>query len=338
MAPTLTDVAREAGVALSTASRAFSDPDRLGARTRQKVLIAAQELGYAPRATGPGAPATTSTVAVLVPDIANPVFSRFVKSAQARGGGFRATVVVADTDYDAEREREAIVELCARVDGIVVHSSRLDGAEVLELCRATPSVLVNRHVAGGDCVITDSTDGLRQAVDHLDALGHRRVAYVQGRADSWSNQHRVGLFHELAQEYGIACEPLGWHTETVDGGTAAAARVLASGATAAVAHNDLVALGLVAGARALGARVPDDLSVVGSDDIPFAALSDPALTSIATPMDRAGTLALETLLRPERAAPRAVRLPTHLVVRGSTGPAPARGAGEPVSSVVEAHP
>ncbi|MFP5068089.1 LacI family DNA-binding transcriptional regulator [Pseudonocardia nantongensis] len=324
MAPTLTDVARTAGVALSTASRAFSDPDRLGADTRRRILTAAQELGYAPRPTVTTAPPTTATVAAVVPDIANPVFSRFVKAAQSRGRESRTTVVVADTDYDADRERETIAGLCARVDGIVVHSSRLDGAEVLDLCGATPSVLVNRHVPGGDCVIADSTQGLRQAVDHLDALGHRRIAYVQGSSDSWSNQHRVGLVRELAAEYGLDLELLGWHTETVDGGTAAAARVLATGATAVLTHNDLVALGLVAGARTLGVRVPDDLSVLGSDDIPFAALADPGLSSIATPMDRAGTLALEILTRAERAAPRAVRLPTHLVVRGSTGPKPTR--------------
>lgn len=325
MAPTLTDVARTAGVALSTASRAFSDPDRLGADTRRRILAAAQELGYAPRPTaGASAPPATATVAVVVPDIANPIFSRFVKAAQSRGRESRTTVVVADTDYDADRERETIAGLCARVNRIVVHSSRLDGAEVLDLCGATPSILVNRHVPGGDCVIADSTQGLRQAVDHLDALGHRRIAYVQGRSDSWSNQHRVGLVQDLADEYGLNLELIGWHTETVDGGTAAAARVLASGVTAAITHNDVVALGLIAGARTLGVRVPDDLSVVGNDDIPFAALATPGLSSIATPMDRAGTLALEILTRTERAAPRAVRLPTHLVVRGSTGPAPTR--------------
>jgi len=329
VAPTLTDVARTAGVALSTASRVFSDPDRIGAGTRRKVLAAAQELGYAPRTAEPAAAPVTATVAAVVPDIANPVFSRFVKAAQAQGRQVRSTVVVADTDYDADREREVITGLCPRVDGIVVHSSRLDGAEVLDLCGGTPSVLVNREVPGGDCVIADSTQGLRQVVDHLDALGHRHIAYVQGRSDSWSNLHRVGLVRELAAEYGCELSLLGWHTETTDGGSAAAARVLASGATAAIAHNDLVALGLMAGARALGARVPDDLSVVGSDDIPFAALSEPGLSSIATPMDRAGTLAMEILGRAaagERTAPRAVRLPTHFVARGTTGPAPARSA------------
>lgn len=324
MAPTLTDVARTAGVALSTASRAFSDPDRIGAETRRKILVAAQELGYAPRVTEPAAPVATATVAAVVPDIANPVFSRFVKAAQARGRDSRTTVVVADTDYDADRERETIVGLCARVDGIVVHSSRLDGTEILDLCGTTPSVLVNRHVPGADCVIADSTDGLRQAVDHLDALGHRRIAYVQGRSDSWSNQHRVGLIRDLAAEYGLRCDLIGWHTETVDGGAAAAARVLATGATAAITHNDLVALGLISGARALGIRVPEDLSVIGSDDIPFAALAGPGLSSISTPMDRAGIHAMETLTRAERATPRTLRLPTHLVVRGTTAPAPAR--------------
>ncbi|MEV1293682.1 LacI family DNA-binding transcriptional regulator [Pseudonocardia sp. NPDC049635] len=329
MAPTLTDVARTAGVALSTASRVFSDPERIGARTRRKVLAAAQELGYAPRAAEPVLAPATATVAAVVPDIANPVFSRFVKAAQAQGRQARATVVVADTDYDADREREVITGLCARVDGIVVHSSRLDGAEVLDLCGSTPSVLVNREVAGGHCVIADSTQGLRQAVDQLDALGHKHIAYVQGRSDSWSNMHRIGLVRDLAAEYGCELSLLGWHTETTDGGSAAAARVLASGATAALAHNDLVALGLMAGARALGARVPDDLSVVGSDDIPFAALSEPGLSSIATPMDRAGTLAMEILGRAaagERAAPRSVRLPTHFVARGTTGPVSARSA------------
>ncbi|BBG01357.1 MULTISPECIES: LacI family DNA-binding transcriptional regulator [Pseudonocardia] len=329
MAPTLTDVARTAGVALSTASRVFSDPERIGARTRHKVLTAAQELGYTPRVVEPVVAPHTSTVAAVVPDIANPVFSRFVKAAQAQGRQVRSTVVVADTDYDAEREREVIADLRARVDGIVVHSSRLEGAEVLELCGATPSVLVNREIPGGHCVIADSTQGLRQVVDHLDALAHKHIAYVQGRSDSWSNLHRIGLVRDLAAEYGCELSLLGWHTETTDGGSAAAARVLASGATAAIAHNDLVALGLMAGARSLGARVPDDLSVVGSDDIPFAALSEPGLSSIATPMDRAGTLAMEILGRAaagERTAPRAVRLSTHFVARGTTGPAPARSA------------
>jgi LacI family transcriptional regulator len=326
--PTLTDVAKRANVALSTASRAFSDPDRLGPDTLRKILTVAQELGYAPQPKGavPAEPEAV-TIAVVVPDIANPVFSGFVKAAQGQGWHHRHTVMLADSDFDPDREREVIRHLRSRVDGMAVCSSRLDADEVLQLCGRVPAVLVNREAAGADCIVADATQGLRQTVDYLMALGHRRIAYVQGSARSWSNAHRVGIVRGLAAQHGLDLELLDWQTETVDGGAAAAARVVASGASAVIAHNDLVALGVMSGAAALGARVPEDLSVVGMDDIPFAAVARPGLTSIAVPLARAGSLAMEVLARAvagERPTPRTQRLDTHLVVRGSTGPLAAR--------------
>jgi LacI family transcriptional regulator len=326
--PTLTDVAKRANVALSTASRAFSDPGRVGSDTLRKIRMIAQEVGYepvAPRASSAAADSGHATIAVVVPDIANPVFAAFVKAAQGQGWHSRHTVVLADSDFDPDRERAVIAHLAGRVDGIAVCSSRLDAEEVVALCGRVPLVLVNREADGADCIVTDATEGLRQTVDYLTALGHRRIAYVQGSALSWSNRHRVGVVGELAEAHELELDVLDWQTETVDGGTAAAARVVASGATAVIAHNDLVALGVIIGARAIGVRVPEDLSVVGTDDIPFAAVSQPALTSISTPNARAGALSLELLGRAaagDRQPPRRLRLPTHLVVRGSTGPAP----------------
>ncbi|MEU7818574.1 LacI family DNA-binding transcriptional regulator [Pseudonocardia sp. NPDC049154] len=322
--PTLTDVARRANVALSTASRAFSDPDRLGPDTLRKILSIAQELGYTP-AVKDAEPVTprTATIAVVVPDIANPVFSSFVKAVQGQGWQDRHTVVLADSDFDPEREREVIRTLAGRVDGIVVCSSRLDADEVLGLCGRLPVVLVNREAAGADCIVADATQGLRETIDYLTALGHRRIAYVQGSPRSWSNAHRVEVVRALAAERDLDLEMLDWQTETVSGGTAAAARVVASGATAVIAHNDLVALGVMSGARALGVRVPTDLSVVGMDDIPFGQVVDPPLSSIDVPMGRAGRLSIEVLgraLAGEARTPRTQRLDTHLVVRGSTGP------------------
>ena len=332
MGPTLTDVAKRADVALSTASRAFSDPGRLGPDTLRKVRSVAQELGYspAPRVVEPVSE-FAATIAVVVPDIANPAFSAFVKAAQGQGRRGRHTVVLADTDFNPDREREAIEHLRGRVDGVVVCSSRLDAEEILALCGRTPVVLVNREAAGADCIVADASEGLRQTVDYLTALGHRRVAYVQGSAHSWSNGHRVQLVRALAEEYDLELEMLGWQTETVAGGSAAAARVVASGASAVIAHNDLVALGVIAGARALGVRVPDDLSVVGADDIPFATVAEPSLTSISVPLARAGELSLELLTRAvagDQQTPRTLRLPTHLIVRSSTGPAAARPNAE----------
>jgi len=297
----------------------------------RKILAAAQELGYeAPAARLVEPPAHESRmVGVVVPDVANPVFGAFVKAAQGEGWHYGQTVVLVDTDFSAEREREAILRLRDRVDGLVVCSPRLDADTVLELCGRVPSVLVNREATGADCIVADASDGLRQAVDYLGALGHRRIAYVQGSARSWSNAQRVALVEELAGKAGIGVQVLGSQDETVEGGTAAAASVIACGASAVIAHNDLVALGVVAGARALGVQVPHDLSVIGIDNIPLATASAPPLTTISVPMARAGALALATLRRAagqERATPRTVRLSTQLVVRASTGPAADRSA------------
>ncbi|NJQ00710.1 LacI family DNA-binding transcriptional regulator [Streptomyces zingiberis] len=328
MAPTLTDVAKRAQVALSTASRAFSDPQRLGPETLRKVLHVAEELGYVP----PPRPGETppepdpATVAVVVPDITNPVFGAFVKAAQTRGWHSRQTIVLADTDFDPDHEREVITRLRDRIAGLVVCSPRLDAEDVLELCGDTPVVLVNRETATADCVIADATDGLRQTIEYLAALGHRHLAYVQGSQHSWSNSHRVDLARGQAEQAGLRLEVLGRQSETVAGGEAAAAAVIASGASAVIAHNDLVALGVISGARRLGTRVPDDLSVVGIDDMPLAATAHPSLSSVAVPMARAGSLSLELLsqaIAGDGREPRLLRLPTQLVVRGSTGPADA---------------
>ena len=332
MAATLTDVAKRAGVALSTASRAYSDPERVGPETLRKIRLVAQELGYEPpiaRLVDSPAPGGASTIAVIVPDIANPVFAAFVKAAQAQGWYRRQTVVLADTDLSPDRERETLTHLRDQVDGIILCSPRLEADQILALCPRIPVVLVNREAAGVDCVIADASDGLRQTFDYLAALGHRRIAYVQGAPQSWSNEHRVGLARTLAAAAGLELQVLGWQAETVAGGTAAAASVVATGASAVITHNDLMALGVITGARALGLSVPDDLSVVGIDDIPLAAITHPSLTSVAVPMTRAGSESLELLERNlggERPTPRVIRLPTQLVVRGSTGPAAARAA------------
>jgi len=296
----------------------------------RKVLAVAQELGYQPpvaRLVEPLADDGTTTIAVVVPVIANQVFAAFVKAAQGQGWYRRQTVVLADTDLNPEREREVITHLRERVDGMVICSPRLDAEQILAVCSRIPVVLVNREASGTDCVVVDANDGLRQTIDYLKALGHRRVAYVQGSQLSWSNGHRVGLVRSLTAEAGLDLQILGWQAETVAGGTAAAASVVATGASAVITHNDLMALGVIAGARALGVRVPEDLSVVGIDDIPLAAITHPTLTTVAVPMARAGALSLELLeqrLGGDRQTPRAVRLPTQLVVRNSTGPAAAQ--------------
>ncbi|MGW7680911.1 LacI family DNA-binding transcriptional regulator [Kribbella sp. NPDC054772] len=343
MNPTLTDVAQRAGVSLSTASRAFSDPDRIGRDTLRRIVTAAEEIGYVAsagrRSRSAGFPTRSATVAMIVPDIGNPVFASFVKAAQAHGWNRRQTIVLTDTDGSPDREREIIGELQERVDGFIVCSPRLPAHDIVELIGDTPLVLVNRTSDETNSVVPDSADGLRQAVEYLRVLGHEHVAYAQGSPLSWSNQNRVGAIKDLAEQSDIELDLIGWQAETVAGGQAAAASVVASGATAVIAHNDLMALGIMAGAVALGVEVPGDLSVIGIDDTPLAEVARPTLTSIQVPMSRAGVVSVDMLHQRLSADPgdqpaesRVVTLPTQLVVRQSTGPvagwSPARRGSE----------
>lgn len=329
MAPTLTQVAERAGVSLSTASRAFSAPDRIGADTLARIITAADEIGYS-AARGSERRQTATTIAVVVPDIGNTVFASFVKAAQAQGWHRRQTIVLTDTDGSADHEREVVGELQGHVDALVVCAPRLPAEDIVQLAGDTPLVLVNRLSDECDCVVADSRDGLRQAVDYLFALGHTRLAYVQGSPQSWSNAQRVAAVEELCAGRGVRLDILGWQQETPAGGHAAAASVIATGASAVITHNDPMAIGLINGVRAMGFSLPNDLSVIGIDDSPLAPLFHPTLTSISVPLARAGVVSADLVAQraaePD-AAPRIIHLPTQLVVRESSGSAHDRGFG-----------
>ena len=316
MPATLTDVAKRAGVSLATASRAFSEPGRLAAATRQKVTAAAEELGYeAPGQSGP------RTIGVVVPDVANAVFAALIKAIQERAWPGRHRMLLADTAESTDREREQVAALAAVADGVVLCSPRLPADELRGLAGSVPAVVVNGEAERAPSVLLDAGDGLRQAVEHLFALGHRKLAYVPGPPTSWADAQRLEAVTRLCEEWEIELASVGHQNATVDGGLAAAASVVASGATAAIAYNDLVAIGLLAGARQLGRHCPEDLSVVGIDDLDVAAAAEPGLTSVRIPIERGGALALDLLLeqlagKPRPAGP--VRLGSQLIVRGST--------------------
>lgn len=323
MGPTLTEVAKRAGVSLSTASRAFSAPDRISPETLVRIVAAADEIGYS-AARGTDLRQSATTVAVVVPDIGNPVFALFVKSAEAQGWPRRQTVVLTDTDGSSDREREVVGDLQGRVDALVVCAPRLPAEDIVQLAGDTPLVLVNRLSDDCDCVVADSRDGIRQVVDYLFALGHAHIAYVQGAPQSWSNAQRVKAVEELCQERGVRLDVLGWQQETLAGGHAAAASVVATGASAVIAHNDPMAIGVMNGVRAMGFSIPDDISVIGIDDSSLAQLAHPTLTSINVPMARAGVISTDLVLQrtaDPQAPPRTIHLPTQLVVRESTGSA-----------------
>lgn len=327
MAASAREVAERAGVSTSTVSRTLSRPESVAPRTRERVVAAARDLGYRTEAlTLPRSEpsARTLTLGLVVPDLENPFFASVTKGVQKRAELSGCSVLVADSDEEASQEFSLVTTMAPHVDGIILCSPRAEAGEILELSRATRLVLVNRRVEGVPAVTVDNRDGVRQAIDHLRALGHRRIAYVGGPRESWSNDERLRAVREVQAELeDVEIIELGHFRPFVSGGIAATDLALASGATAVLAYNDLLALGVLERARQRGVRVPDELSVVGIDNVPVAAMTSPSLTSVELPRlasGRAGVELLLALLRGESVTVPSRDLDVQLVVRDSTGP------------------
>jgi LacI family repressor for deo operon, udp, cdd, tsx, nupC, and nupG len=322
--PTLADVAHAAGVATSTVSRVFSRPQRVNHRTRERVLAEAERLGYVPN---PAAQALesgrTRTIALLVPDITNPYFSGVIKGAERGAANAGLTLVLGDTAESSAAEAQLVRRLERAVDGFVIAASRLTDDELRTAATRTPITLVNRATAGMGCVVADYDSGTHQIVDHLASYGHRSFVFVGGPAESWSGARRWQGLQAAAAERGMEVRRSGPYLPTLSGGPAAADAVLASGATAVVCHNDILAIGLMRRLAERGVSVPGEISVVGFDDVFGADFCHPTLTTLAERTEDAGRRAVELLVNqvPLRQAGGPTRvLPTQLVVRGSTGP------------------
>jgi LacI family transcriptional regulator len=266
-------------------------------------------------------------IAVVVPDIANPFFPPVIRAAQAHAAAGGVSTVVGDTDEDPAKELDLLAELERRTDGVVLVSSRLPEEVVRERAqRGHPLVLVNRDVPGVPRILVDSAPGIREAVDHLAGLGHRHVAYISGPAGSWSDEQRRDAVRERCAALGVTTTVLRAHRPEHDEGRAAAAEVLAAGATAVIAFDDALAQGALAGMAECAVAVPGQVSIIGCDDI-LAATTYPPLTTVHGRGGEAGRLAVELLMElvesPESERDRCRLLPSNLVTRSSTGPAPA---------------
>lgn len=327
MAVTIKDVARAAGVSPSTVCRALSSPQLVRAETRERVRRTADELGYSPNRAARGLiTGRTSNLGLIVPDLANPFFPSVVKGMQARAREADYAVFVADTDEDPAAEVDLVRALAKQVDGVVLCSPRMSEDDLRAVAAEGPLVMLNRRVGRIPAISFENVDGMRQAVTHLTALGHRRIAYVGGPRTSWSNRERVRGLRAVTTAAGTDLVEVGNVQPQFAGGLAAADLVLAAGVSAAIAYNDVVALGLLSRFNARGIAVPGRISVIGFDDIAMSAMVHPPLTTVALPMEGIGRAGVDLLLRllqdPDRFGATRRELPTHLMVRGSTGPAP----------------
>jgi LacI family transcriptional regulator len=327
MAVTIKDVARVAGVSPSTVCRALSTPQLVRAETCERVRRAADELGYSPNRAARGLiTGRTSNLGMIVPDLANPFFPSVVKGIQARAREADYAVFVADTDEDPVAEAHLVRALAKQVDGVVLCSPRMGEDELRSIAAETPLVMLNRRVGRIPAISFENVDGMRQAVTHLTALGHHRIGYVAGPRTSWSNRERVRGLRTATAAAGVQLTEIGNVQPQFAGGVAAADLVLAAGVTAVIAYNDVVALGLLSRFNARGIAVPGQLSVIGFDDIAMSAMVHPPLTTVALPMEGIGRAGVDLLIRllqdPDRFGSARRELATHLMVRGSTGPAP----------------
>jgi LacI family transcriptional regulator len=334
-AVTLRDVARVAGVHPATVSRALNEETRalVNEETARRVLKAAEELGYRPNPIARGLKTNRSyTVGVLIPDLTNPLFPPILRGIEDRleTGGY--TPLTANTDNDPERELLDSQAMRARqVDGIIAATARRDHRLHDALLEAgIELVLVNRRQ--GELPVSSATAddrmGMRLAVEHLVSLGHTRIAHLAGPLDYSTGLDRHSSFHEAMRAAGIEPDPelvLVAEAFTESEGARLCGQLVDDGRrfTAVAAANDLIALGCydVLGER--GMSCPQDVSVIGFNDMPFAARFQPPLTTIHIPHydigKAAGELMLERL-QDSDAPPREVRLEPSLVVRESTAP------------------
>ncbi|WP_449373422.1 LacI family DNA-binding transcriptional regulator [Arthrobacter psychrolactophilus] len=327
---TIHDVAALSGVAASTVSRALSTPGRVNFRTRARIEAAAAQLKYVPNAQAKAlSSGRTKAVAVLVADITNPFYFDIIRGTQLQLKAAGYTQLLVDTEESEEVEANSIEQLLQTADGVILTASRLSDEALTLAAAKMPLVTINREITGVPSVLLDTPTATNQALDHLISLGHSQIAYLGGPASSSSNIRRWDALSAAAQERGVEVLKLGLLLLEPTPELPRPTLWFDSGATAGIVFNDLIAIGMLQRLQARGVRAPEDISIVGCDDIFGADFCSPPLTTVTAPVEQAGRVAVSMLLSQINPTlgtlPRHQSvLPTHLTIRGSTGPAPAQ--------------
>jgi len=331
------DVARRAGVSQTTVSFVLNNVEGAGIseRTRQRVMAAVEELDYVPstvaRSLVTGA---TCTIGLVVTTSADLFFAEIISAVEQAGLRHGYSLLLANSGGVPRRELEAIRTLRERrVDGIVVASGHAGKEDLLaQNDGRTPIVVVSsvyeEHV--GYSVTVENRVAGREATKHLLELGHRRIAYIAGRAGEWDNKERQRGYEEMLRSHGLDVDPalIVPGTGYPEGGKEAMDQLLALPAlpTALFCYNDLTAFGAMQAARNAGLRIPQDLSVVGVDDLSLTRFAEPPLTTISLPIRQMGEMAVQMVLELIAGAESVDSrvLPVRLVVRRSTVPLSSR--------------
>jgi len=337
---TISDVAQRAGVSTATVSRVLAGIGNPKPDTAAAVLAAVDQLGYRPSGVARSLRMKrTRTLGLIVTDIQNPFFPELVQAADLAARSLDYSIILGSAAYDERRAMHYLdLMVDRRVDGLIIASSQLsDDSWQWLLGSPVPVVVVNAEPAGVDVpvITSDNAGGTRMAVEHLVSLGHRRIAYIRGYEGFTADLPRMEGFRTACAAAGIPAADM---VEVrgdgqFEGGELAMGQLLAAGTdvTAVMCHNDVTAIGAMRALRSARRRVPQEISVVGCDDIAAASWVVPALTTVAQQKAEMGRMAVERLAaaldNPDAPVDTAtIRIPMVLRARESTGPAPEAGA------------
>ena len=333
------DIARAAGVSHSTVSRALHDSSLISPEVRQRIQQLAHEMGYTPNAVAQSLKGKrTNTIGLVVTSIADPFVGRVVRGIEDVAQAAGVNVFLSVSNNDPQREMVVIETFHRRrVDGVISAAAQISGPYTQRLAQIKmPTVLVNQQAetdAGQlHSVEVDDYTGARQAVEHLIGMGHGRIGYLGAGNRPRSNRRRTTGYRDALAAAGIPAHEAfmrmapaehRYHTDDVADGQTFLPELLAAGVTAVFCYNDMIAVGALLACRELGVRVPEQVSIVGFDDIEIARYVTPPLTTVHQPKLRLGELAMQMLLDilEEHPVENQV-LTTDLVVRASAGPAP----------------
>ena len=336
--PTIHDVARAAGVSKSTVSNVIRGAEGVAETTRERVLAAAAEVGYRPNVLARGlVQRSTTTVGIVVGDLANPIFSELAKLAEQRLADSGLATMICSTDgHSAQEHRKLEMLLEHRVAGVLMLQFSGERS-TLERLRDTGTavVVVTQWEDDADSVVLDDRRGAELAVSHLLELGHRRIAYLSSTLlEHQTESARLDGYERALRAWNVPEDPrlvvrLGdpaymRSDDTLRDGTRELF-ALGDPVTAIFASNDLLAIDVLETVEELGLRVPEDVSIVGFDDIRLAGLARVSLTTIAQPCEDLARLGIDLLLERidgSSGPPRQRLLAPSLVVRGSTGRPP----------------
>ena len=331
---TLRDVATAAGVHPATASRALNPGTRLlvSEETAQRVIEAAERLGYRPNSVARSLRTRRShTIGVLIPDLNNPLFPPIIRGIEDRLAEHGYVALIGNTDADPGKERLVFDQMRARhVDGFALATATLNSPILAEAAKAgLPLVLMNRIAQDYpfSSVTVDNEQGVRAAVAHLVSLGHTRIGHIAGPQDVSTGAARLRGYQEAMGSHGLAIGPadiIYASGYTVEEGLRCSRELLEAtdDLTAVVAANDMLAVGCYAALDELDLRCPEDMSVIGFNDMPFVDRLHPPLSTVRFPHTQLGaeaaSLLIERIESGEGSPVKILFLAPELVARGST--------------------